>query len=216
MISNFEMPAGLYRRQCGTILWDGNGGVILSNYYKIRALASSSPKNQALAFSIIVVFGALFAIWGAVCMSSCWLAIYGFVIIAVGLLGIYLAKRRQSRLETFKNCLCNSSAFVAVESDELLKNRKDLTAIGDITGLYILHNLSKDRYYVGQSATAISRAAAQLLGRGNKDVYADYKYGDSFDVRIVPLEGSGYSNLKDFKCAVVQALSATGELYGRK
>ena len=48
---------------------------------------------------------------------------------------------------------------------------------------------------------AIDRAAIQFLGRGNCDVYADYKYGDSFSVRIIPLLGSdffGKITLADF------------------
>lgn len=48
---------------------------------------------------------------------------------------------------------------------------------------------------------AIDRAAIQFLGRGNCDVYADYKYGGSFNVRVIPLSGSGFSGkitLADF------------------
>lgn len=37
-------------------------------------------------------------------------------------------------------------------------------------------------------------------------MFADYKYGDSFNVRIVPLSGSGYENLNELKRAAIQAL----------
>lgn len=92
-----------------------------------------------------------------------------------------------------------------------MAQRKALTQQGEITGIYIVHNATKDLYYVGQSAKAIDRAAIQFLGRGNCDVYADYKYGDSFNVRIVPLSKSGYESLNDLKRAATQALEAAGE-----
>ena len=92
-----------------------------------------------------------------------------------------------------------------------MAQRKALTQKGEITGIFIVHNATKDLYYVGQSAKAIDRAAIQFLGRGNCDVYADYKYGDSFNVRIIPLSGSCYESLNELKRAAIQALEAAGE-----
>lgn len=92
-----------------------------------------------------------------------------------------------------------------------MSQRKALTQQGEITGIFIVHNATKDLYYVGQSAKAIDRAAIQFLGRGNCDVYADYKYGDSFSVRIVPLSESGYESLNELKRAAIQPLEAAGE-----
>lgn len=42
-------------------------------------------------------------------------------------------------------------------------------------------------------------------------MYADYKYGDSFNVRIVPLSESGYESLNELKRTAIQALEAAGE-----
>lgn len=45
-------------------------------------------------------------------------------------------------------------------------------------------------------------------------MYADFRYGDSFDVRIVALPGSRYESLAELKRLVIQALEAAGdELY---
>ena len=92
-----------------------------------------------------------------------------------------------------------------------MSQRKALTQQGEITGIFIVHNATKDLYYVGQSAKAIDRAAIQFLVRGNCDVYADYKYGDSFNVRIIQLSESGYESLNELKRAAIQALEAAGE-----
>lgn len=43
---------------------------------------------------------------------------------------------------------------------------------------------------------------------------ADFKYGDEFNVRIVPLSTSGYKSLNELKRAAIKALEAAGdELY---
>lgn len=45
-------------------------------------------------------------------------------------------------------------------------------------------------------------------------MYADFKYGDAFNVHIVPLSTSGYENLNELKRAAIKALDAAGdELY---
>lgn len=42
-------------------------------------------------------------------------------------------------------------------------------------------------------------------------MYADFRYGDSFDVRIVALPGSRYESLTEFKRSVIQAFEAAGD-----
>ena len=78
----------------------------------------------------------------------------------------------------------------------------------DYTGVYIIHNKTKDQYYVGQSVHVLKRVTAHLTGHGNGNVYADYKYGDTFTVRLVPLVGSGYQNLNDLERDMIYAYNA--------
>lgn len=66
---------------------------------------------------------------------------------------------------------------------------------GDIVGVYVIHNKTKDIYYVGQAKKLFSRVNQHFTGHGNGDVYADYKYGDEFTVKIVRLSRSGYDDL---------------------
>ena len=65
----------------------------------------------------------------------------------------------------------------------------------DVPGVYILHNTTKEMYYVGQSSHVNRRVMQHFNGNGNADVYADNKAGDEFRVRIVKLVGSGYESL---------------------
>ena len=69
----------------------------------------------------------------------------------------------------------------------------------DFEGVYVLHNISKEMYYVGQSITVIDRAKSHLKGSGNGDVYADFKYGDKFEVIILALEDTNCSSLNELE-----------------
>lgn len=42
---------------------------------------------------------------------------------------------------------------------------------------------TKDLYYVGQGKAVLDRVNHHFSGRGNGDVYADYKYGDFFTIQ---------------------------------
>jgi hypothetical protein len=59
-----------------------------------------------------------------------------------------------------------------------LKDRGiDKTVEYNFPGVYILRNESKHMYYVGQGMRALDRVNAHFTGKGNGDIYADYKYG---------------------------------------
>lgn len=84
-----------------------------------------------------------------------------------------------------------------------MSQRKALIQQGEVTGVFIIYNVTKDLYYVDQRAKVIDRAALRFLVRGNCDVYADFRYGDSFDVRMVALPGSRYESLTELKRSVI-------------
>ena len=66
---------------------------------------------------------------------------------------------------------------------------------GDMVGVYIIYNQTKNLYYVGQAKRLYFRVKQHFTGHGNGDVYADYKYGDSFLIRLMTLRESGYDDL---------------------
>ena len=75
------------------------------------------------------------------------------------------------------------------------RGRKSYALTLNFAGVYILHNKTKDLYYVGQGKQVLNRVNAHFTGHGNGDVYADYKYGDQFTIRTIALENSGFSSL---------------------
>ena len=99
--------------------------------------------------------------------------------------------------------------------EEFLARHNELLAEGDFEGIYVLHNTTQDRYYVGQGRHVLSRLMQHFSGRGNGDVYADWKYGDSFTIRTIGLRGSGYESLNDFERDAIEHYDAYGSGYNR-
>lgn len=86
----------------------------------------------------------------------------------------------------------------------------------DFAGVYVIYNTDKKMYYVGQSIHVPSRVNAHFTGKGNGDVYADYKYGDRFELRMVKLKGSGYDKLDDLERELIEMYHCCERGYNRK
>lgn len=193
----------------------------MRNYNQIKTVASAPPRKLIPIGKVISATGLVLAIVGLFSALSSSANIYGslsltFLLFGLfffvdGLLLVITASKQQEKLLRLHQSLLEDDPQIAASAEEFMSQRKALTQQGEITGIFIVHNASKDLYYVGQSTKAIDRAAIQFLGRGNCDVYADYKYGDSFSVRIIPLLGSGYESLNEFKRAAIQALVTADE-----
>ncbi|MGL5617811.1 MAG: GIY-YIG nuclease family protein [Metamycoplasmataceae bacterium] len=78
-----------------------------------------------------------------------------------------------------------TDAKIFLNDYKLLANkRKGKVSKSDSPGIYVLYNKTKSLYYVGQSKNVIKRVRGHLTGSGNGNVYADFKYGDDFEVII--------------------------------
>ncbi|MGL5590770.1 MAG: GIY-YIG nuclease family protein [Metamycoplasmataceae bacterium] len=66
----------------------------------------------------------------------------------------------------------------------LADKKKGRVSKSDASGIYVLYNRTKALYYVGQSKNVLKRVRSHLTGSGNGNVYADFKYGDDFEVVI--------------------------------
>lgn len=193
----------------------------MRNYYQIKIVASAPPRRlipigkvisaTGLVLVIVSLFSALSSSANIYGSLSFLFLLFGLFFFVDGLLLVITASKQQEKLLGLRQSFLEDDPQIVASAEEFMAQRKSLTQQGEITGIFIVHNATKDLYYVGQSAKAIDRAAIQFLGRGNCDVYADYKYGDSFSVRIIPLSESGYESLNELKRAAIQALEAAGE-----
>ena len=81
---------------------------------------------------------------------------------------------------------------------EVSQNLKSNSSI-NMKGIYILHNERDDLYYVGQATRLAERVTNHFLGRGNGDVYADYKYGAEFTIKMIPLQATQFDTLNELE-----------------
>lgn len=83
----------------------------------------------------------------------------------------------------------------------------------DLVGCYVLYNKTKRMYYVGQSKDIICRVKQHFTGNG--DVYADYKYGDLFEVGLLLLSDTRYKGLNDLERDLIDVFCAYERGYNK-
>lgn len=83
-------------------------------------------------------------------------------------------------------------------------------------GVYIIHNKTKDLYYVGQAQKILDRVNSHFTGKGNGDVYADYKYGDEFTIRMIALKNSDYKTLNSLERDTIKKYNAVTKGYNKQ
>lgn len=59
------------------------------------------------------------------------------------------------------------------------------------------------------------RVNNHFTGHGNGDVYADYKYGDEFTIKWIPLADSGFHTLNELKRDTIQTYGPYSNGYNR-
>lgn len=117
-----------------------------------------------------------------------------------------------------------ANASIEITPDEFMRLRKisfggrgkpSYLSNRNVAGIYILYNKSKNMYYVGQGKKVFDRVNAHFTGKGNGDVYADYKYGDFFTIRIIALENSGFNSLNKLERNAIARYSAFSKGYNK-
>lgn len=86
----------------------------------------------------------------------------------------------------------------------------------DFMGCYIIHNLRNGKYYIGQATHVPQRVNAHLTGKGNGDVYADYRYGHPFEIQLIDITTTTYRRLDDMEREFIDAYDAYKRGYNRK
>ena len=111
------------------------------------------------------------------------------------------------------NSMRSSAETFGLPPEQILDIRKQMQ--GDLVGVYIIYNMTKKLYYVGQAKKLYLRVWQHFTGHGNGDVYADYKYGDKFMVRLLTLQASGYSDLDQLERDMIRQYNACTTGYNK-
>lgn len=85
----------------------------------------------------------------------------------------------------------------------------------DIVGVYVIMNVTRKLPYVGQAKRLFFRVNQHLTGHGNGDVYADYKYGDEFTIKLIPLISTEHGNIDKLEKDTIDYYGAYDEGYNR-
>ena len=121
--------------------------------------------------------------------------------------------QNHNRMETLK------SKSSDVTPEEFLSKRMWFTDKGDkvdFTGVFVLHNLTKDKFFVGHSIHVLERVRQYFTGQGNGDVYADWKMGDKFIISTLSLVDSGHKDLNELEQKIIEAYDARERGYNKK
>ena len=172
------------------------------------------------AYGMVAIFAAMSGVWYTSYLeSSSGYKVESYlnaIFVACGLLGTILLafafilnRQRKKRREAVFG-LASNHAEVTVDEFLALGNGYDFT------GVYILHNTTEGIYYVGQSVRVMQRVRQHFTGHGNGDVYADYKYGHRFTVKVISLTSSGYSSLDDLERDMIEAHYAYSHGYNKQ
>ena len=133
------------------------------------------------------------------------------------LLSVYFrrsAVRRVRRIAKNKTEM-TPEEFSAFRLEKDSKGRT-MSAAHNFPGIYLIHNTTKGIYYVGQGERVLDRVNMHFTGKGNGDVYADYKFGDSFLIRIIGLQGSGFDTLNELERYAIDEYKAFEIGYNRQ
>ena len=143
--------------------------------------------------------------------------VVAYVIIVI--VALVNANRRQRELDAMLIAWVESQIEISPDDffelrEENFSKKRDGEDM-DVTGVYVLHNRTNGMYYVGQGTSVFTRVNAHFTGKGNGDVYADYKYGHDFAIRILPLNGSAYNTLNALEREMIQAYDACESGYNK-
>lgn len=145
------------------------------------------------------------------------LFIYFFIIPIIPIFPVF-PKKQQDIKWAVDQAAHNSRAFTVPEFFQVrnkLKCAQMLNSKLNFKGVYILHNETKDKYYVGQAQKIFNRVNQHFTGKGNGDVYADYKYGDKFTIRFIKLSESGFRSLDDLEHSAILKYDAYKKGYNK-
>lgn len=145
--------------------------------------------------------------------------IFFAIIFAVRMICFYLRYRISNRKKRKIKKLASAVTELTPQEFFELRTQKQgsryVSTDNDFSGVYVLYNHDKKMYYVGQAKSIFSRVNNHFSGKGNGDVYADYKYGDRFTIKLLPLRNSGFDNLNDLEREAIATYNSYAKGYNK-
>ena len=135
-------------------------------------------------------------------------------------IGVYIyPARKKEQIREQINGLASNTLEMSVAEFFKMRNyrtgRYKYSLGHNFTGVYILFNKTKNMYYIGQATQILNRVNGHFTGKRNGDVYADYKYGDEFTIKMIQLDKSGYCSLNELERNTIMTYDAFAHGYNK-
>ena len=116
-------------------------------------------------------------------------------------------KRNKERIS---EVLCNKTPISVKEYYSLKNHAKSLE------GVYVLHNVDDDKYYVGQSSNVWNRVDQHFSCKGNDGVYYDYVVNEAeFTILLIPFDNSRFTSLNEMERVFIAHYNAYSRGYNK-
>ncbi len=145
-----------------------------------------------------------------------------FICLVVLISILYYRNKKKARIKRKIRGLANNTLemtpeeFFAMRKASLGgKGSPSYALTMNFAGVYILYNSTKNKYYVGQGKEVLNRVNSHFTSKGNGDVYADYKYGDEFTIKMIALKGSKFSTLNELERNTILTYDAFSSGYNK-
>lgn len=83
------------------------------------------------------------------------------------------------------------------------------------SGVYILHNKTKNRRYVGQGQSIFDSVDQHFTGNGNRNIYTDYRNGDTWSILMIDFDKTPFDTLNTLERHTIRAYGAFRKGYNR-
>lgn len=154
--------------------------------------------------------------WLIALMVIMYLVCIGIVVIT-----LYCTYKKKKKNKSIKGLAENALEMTPEEFFIMRKTsfggrgRPSYALTQNFADVYILFNSTKNMYYIGQSKEVLNRVNAHFTGKGNGDVYADYKYGDKFTIKMIALEKSNCKTLNELERNTIMTYDAFASGYNK-
>lgn len=126
--------------------------------------------------------------------------------------------RKTKRIESilFSGEFIDAEIFLEVRKEKTYNSKSGYHSNSiKFKGVYVLKNMDNGKCYVGQSIDVFNRVFAHLSGRGNGDVYADFKYGGNFSVVTLPFSDREFDSLNEMERAFIDYFDSSKNGYNK-
>lgn len=151
---------------------------------------------------------------------STFYIILGIFCILVIISTIYLRCRIHKMVLETVNTLKDGAAEISAKDflrvRRYKQGRKIIMNQYDFEGVFILHNITKDKYYIGKSKNVLKRLGQILIGSGNEEIRNDFTQGNEIAIKATSLNASSCKTTSELEEIMLKEYSDGTVWYNKR